>query len=80
MNLRERFRVSLVERASQPALEWDGRVRTFGDIDASSNRMAHALAARGLGRGDRLCVYLPNSATFIDIFLACIIPASFSSR
>lgn len=72
MNLRDRFRVSLIDRANQPALEWHGEVRTFGDIEASSNRMARALLARGLSRGDRLCVYLPNSADFIDLYLACI--------
>ncbi|MEO5924854.1 MAG: AMP-binding protein [Bryobacteraceae bacterium] len=72
MNLRERFAVSLTQRASEPALEWQGSVYTFGDIDARSNRMAHALSARGLLRGDRLCVYLANSLDFIDIFLACV--------
>jgi malonyl-CoA/methylmalonyl-CoA synthetase len=72
MNLRQRFAVSLVDRAAEPALEWRGEVFTFGDIDARSNRMAHALMARGLARGDRLCVYLPNSLDFIDLFLACV--------
>ena len=33
--------------------------------------MAHELTARGLARGDRLCVHLPNSVEFIDLFLAC---------
>ncbi len=32
--------------------------------------MAHALARRGAGAGDRLCVYLPNSIAYIDLFLA----------
>ena len=72
MNLRDRFAVSLVQRASEPALEWAGTTYTFGEIDARSNCMAHALAARGLTRGDRLCVYLPNSLDFIDLFLACV--------
>ncbi|MEP6961449.1 MAG: AMP-binding protein [Acidobacteriota bacterium] len=72
MNLRHRFAVSLIHRAADPALEWQGSTYTFGDIDARSNRMAHALAARGLERGDRLCVYLPNSLDFIDLFLACV--------
>jgi len=44
-------------------------VYTFGEIDARSNRMARALAARGLVQGDRLCLYLANSIEFIDIFL-----------
>ena len=69
MNLRDRFAVSLVHRAAEPALEWQGATYTFGDIDARSNRMAHALTARGLHQGDRLCVYLANSLDFIDIFL-----------
>jgi malonyl-CoA/methylmalonyl-CoA synthetase len=72
MNLRNRFAVSLRDRASDPALEWQGQAYTFAELDARSNRMAHALAARGLAQGDRLCVYLPNSLYFIDIFLACI--------
>jgi len=72
MNLRDRFAVSLLHRAAEPALEWQGAVYTFGDVDSRSNRMAHALSARGLARGDRLCVYLANSLDFIDIFLACV--------
>ncbi|MFM2123626.1 MAG: Long-chain-fatty-acid--CoA ligase [Acidobacteriota bacterium] len=72
MNLRDRFAVSLIHRAAEPALEWQGAVYTFGDIDARSNRIAHALTARGLHKGDRLCVYLANSLDFIDLFLACI--------
>ncbi len=71
-NLRDRFAVSLVNRANETALEWQGVKYTFGELDARSNRMAHALAARGLARGDRLCVYLANSIDFIDLFLACV--------
>ena len=44
---------------------------TFGQIEARANQMAHELAARGLVRGDRLCVHLANRVEFIDLFLAC---------
>ena len=71
MNLRNWFDSSLRLRAAEPALEWLGATYTFGDIDARSNRMAHALTARGFQRGDRLAVYLANSLDFIDLFLAC---------
>src|SRR5205823_7523626 len=37
-----------------------------------ADRMAAELAARGLRRGDRLCVHLPNGIAFLDIFLACV--------
>jgi len=52
----------------------DGRRedRTFGEIDAASNRMARVLVERGFGAGDRLCVHLPNCVKMIELFLACV--------
>ena len=49
-----------------------GAEYTFGEIDARSNRVAQALIARGLERGDRLCVYLANRIELIDLYLACV--------
>src|SRR5579864_8063387 len=72
MNLRNWFDLTFVPRASQEGLEWAGSTYTFGEIDARSNRMARALAARGLAKGDRLCVYLANRIEIIDLFLACV--------
>jgi len=72
MNLRNWFELTFTQRAQQEALEWAGSVYTFGEIDARSNRMARALSARGLAKGDRLCVYLANCVEFIDLYLACI--------
>jgi len=72
MNLRDHFAASLVGSASRPGLEWEGETCTFGEIEVRSTRMAHALRARGLGPGDRLCVFLPNSMDFVDLFLASV--------
>ncbi len=72
MNLVQLFDLSLRGRREQEALEFDGRVYTFGEIDARSNRMAQWLLARGLKTGDRLAVYLPNSVEIIDLYLACV--------
>ncbi|HEX4934503.1 MAG TPA: AMP-binding protein, partial [Gemmatimonadaceae bacterium] len=41
-------------------------------LDARSNRMAHLLERRGLRQGDRLALYLPNRAEFLELFLACV--------
>ncbi|MFN8094124.1 MAG: AMP-binding protein [Vicinamibacteria bacterium] len=65
---------SLVRRAGQPALEVDQGERPplalrFGELEARSNRMARALAARGLRKGDRLAVQLGNRLEFLDLFL-----------
>jgi malonyl-CoA/methylmalonyl-CoA synthetase len=72
MNLRQWFDLTFGPRPHEEALEWAGNVYTFGDIDARSNRMARALQARGIDKGDRLCVYLANSIEMIDLYLACI--------
>jgi malonyl-CoA/methylmalonyl-CoA synthetase len=76
MQLNDLFNVSLVARADAPALDIDGpagvRTLTFGEVDRRANRMAHALEARGVARGDRVGVYLANRLEFLDLFLACI--------
>src|SRR5204863_2592794 len=61
-----------IARAEAVAREWDGAEFTFGDIERRSNRVAHALRARGFAKGDRLCVYLGNRIELIDIYLACV--------
>jgi malonyl-CoA/methylmalonyl-CoA synthetase len=72
MNLLHLFDLSLIARRDEIALEWDGAEFTFGEIEQHSNRVAHALRARGFGKGDRLCVYLANRVELIDIYLACV--------
>lgn len=72
MNLTHLFDLSFKERRDQVGIEFAGRTYTFGEIDARSNRMAALFRARGLERGDRLCVYLANCLELIDIYLACV--------
>ena len=76
MQLGDLFDLSLVGRRDAIGIEYDApggvRALTFGEIDARANRMAHALTARGLARGDRLCVHLANRIEFLDLFLACV--------
>ena len=72
MNLTQLFDLSFQGRRDQPALEFEGRTFTFGEIDGRSNRLAQCLARRGLKAGDRLCVYLGNSVEMIDLYLACV--------
>lgn len=48
-----------------PALRWRGaegetRIVSFGELDALSNRCAHALRAAGLARGDVVALLLPR--------------------
>ena len=72
MDLVHLYDLSLIARAGDTALEWNGATYTFGDLERRSNRVANALAARGFVKGDRLCVYLANRIELIDLFLACV--------
>ena len=72
MNLLHLFDLSLIARRDAIALEWGGSEFTFGAIEERSNRLAHALRARGLAKGDRLGVYLANRIELIDIYVACV--------
>jgi malonyl-CoA/methylmalonyl-CoA synthetase len=72
MNLTSLFDLSLIGRRDEVALEFEGQIFTFGDIDARSNRLAQLLLRRGLKTGDRLCVYLANCVEMIDLYLACV--------
>jgi acyl-CoA synthetase (AMP-forming)/AMP-acid ligase II len=48
-----------------------GPVRTYAELDARSQRLAHGLLALGCARGDRVGVWLGNSLEYIDIYIAC---------
>ena len=53
------------------ALVCDGQRLTYGEIEARANRLAHALIAKGVKRGDRVVTYLPNSVEqVVSIFAA----------
>jgi long-chain acyl-CoA synthetase len=51
------------------ALVCDGQRLTYAEIEARANRLAHALIAHGVRRGDRVVVYMPNSVeTVVAIY------------
>ena len=72
MNLLHLFDLSLIARRDEPALEWEGKSYTFGEMEMRSNRVANAMRSRGFVKCDRLCVYLANRVELIDLFLACV--------
>jgi malonyl-CoA/methylmalonyl-CoA synthetase len=72
MNLLDLFDLSFVGRRDEIALEFEGRVFTFGELDSRSSCMAQALRRRGVEAGDRLCVYLANSVEMMDLYVACL--------
>ncbi len=64
-------------RGAQPALIWDSpaasskRTLTYADLQDATARLAGALAARGVGRGDRVVIYMPMVPEAVMAMLAC---------
>ena len=62
--------------------EEEGEVRTwtYAEFDAVVRGTAAGMGARGIGRGDRVLLVLPNSVSFVAVWLACAVTgAVFSS-
>jgi len=66
----------LAERAGEVALVWEGddgatRSLTYGELAAEVNRLSNALRALGIGKGDRVGIFLPMLAETAIATLAC---------
>jgi len=44
--------------------------RTYAQLEERANRLAHHLAARGIGPGDHVALYLENCAEYVEAMLA----------
>ncbi|QES35845.1 (2,3-dihydroxybenzoyl)adenylate synthase [Streptomyces venezuelae] len=60
-------RVAIVDPGTggTPARRW-----TYGELDRRADRLAAGLLARGIGKGDRVVVQLPNIAEFFETVFA----------
>ena len=72
--LHDRLREVAREVAMKPAPILGDRTVTYAELDAASDRLAGALARRGIARGDRVTLFMPNSIEFVIAS-----PASFSA-
>ncbi len=64
-----------VERArrhfpNKAAIIFGDRVYTYAELDTAINRVGNALRGLGVGRGDRVAIYLPNMPTFVIAYYA----------
>ncbi|MCU0561007.1 MAG: long-chain fatty acid--CoA ligase [Desulfobacterales bacterium] len=56
----------------QAAIVFDGATLTYAEVNARVNRLAHALEANGVKRGQRVAIYLPNIPAFAICYLAVV--------
>jgi crotonobetaine/carnitine-CoA ligase len=53
------------ERGERPFLRHGGRTVSYGELDRLTNRAAHALAARGVVKGDRVTLAHGNAVEYV---------------
>ena len=58
-------------RPDHPALVCAGERLTFAELDQRVNRIANALLAAGLTRGERVATLLPNGVELLGLYWAC---------
>jgi long-chain acyl-CoA synthetase len=66
-----------IERAAKffpekPAIIFEGAELQYGDLNLRVNRLANALKANGVARGDRVALYLPNIPQFVVCYCAVL--------
>ena len=67
----------LSTRGEQVALIWEGddptvsSTITYNELSQHVNRLANALRERGVGKGDRVCLYMPMIPEAVYAMLAC---------
>jgi long-chain acyl-CoA synthetase len=68
VTLQDRLREVARELPQKPALIAGDRVMTYSDIDSGADRVASALIKRGVRKGDRVTLFMPNSIEFVLAF------------
>src|SRR5438093_4649700 len=66
--LQDRLREVAREVGAKPALVLGDRTLTYRELDERTDRLAAALARRGVTQGDRVTLFMPNSLEFVVAF------------
>ena len=62
--------INAARRGNATALVFGNRRRCYAELNARCNRLAQAMAASGIGHGDRVAGLMNNCDTFVEIFFA----------
>ena len=64
------FRASAARFSGKPALHYSSATLSYAELSSEVDRLAEVLAGVGITRGDRVFLFLPNSAAFFVSYLA----------
>ena len=86
MNTAEFLMISNSIAPDKEAIIFEDKRLTFSELNARSNRLGNALAASGVGKGDRVGIMQVNTNEVIETYFACaklgaiFVPLSFRGR
>jgi acyl-CoA synthetase (AMP-forming)/AMP-acid ligase II len=69
-NLADLFEHAVDHFGSREYLVAEGQHRTYAEMEARANRLAHHLAANGIGPGDHVGIYAYNSVEWVETLWA----------
>src|SRR5437867_8136310 len=69
-NLADLFEHAVDHVGEREYLVADGERRTYADLEARANRLAHHLAEQGVGPGDHVGIYALNSVEWVETLWA----------
>jgi acyl-CoA synthetase (AMP-forming)/AMP-acid ligase II len=70
LNIADLFEHAVDAAPAKPALQVGDRVVTYAELERESNRLAHHLAAQGIGTGDHVGLYAKNSVEHVVALIA----------
>lgn len=68
MNIGEGLTLNAINHPNKTALVYQERRTTYSQMNRRANRLANALAAMGLGKGDRVAILLRNCPEYLEAF------------
>ncbi len=70
-NLTEFLGIAAERAGNRPALIYRDAAVSHAELAAASRRVARGLADLGVGRGDRVALWMPNAPAYLAAFFAC---------
>ncbi len=70
ITLVEMFKKTASKYPDNPALIFGGKTTTYREMDILIERMAKVLVQRGIKKGDRISIFMPNSSNWVITFFA----------
>jgi acyl-CoA synthetase (AMP-forming)/AMP-acid ligase II len=72
LNIADLFEHAVDAVPDKPAVQVGDRVITFAELESESNKLAHFLQSRGIGKGDHVGLYAKNSIEHVIALIAIL--------